>query len=1218
MALLDDFPNFGPIREYEVYAMRGLDQGGALFKYIAGFSDNGTEVLSNDLHYIALTFALVGGLSFLLIPRMRELKNILCWLFIVLVLIVGPYGNKAFFYPAGEVKKDILTLQCKPIKDHQGKDIPNEECAGKTQAANHYFTPHVVIIDAASRLHHAMHDAFFGENGFLGRNIADTTKAIPAFKEMPQLTLASRPDLQQEVSIFSGICSNGQGLNLLTKSPYNENVSIENGLASTPVTLSKTESDALKFKTFTLQDVVNGIHNHTNHHSGMDSLTYPPFGIYYDGPNLIQYTDPDDKSDNPALKNEDDNLKRGLLKYDEKIPHSNDSKYSVGQIYSKIYGINYPEENYNFNNVDAKTPQESKVYSAAAAYSLGLPVDKHTNRQNMGKVRSLIPYYYVPLSEVIDSKKDADNNYYEFSSGTLSYRSTVDSWTGFYTTQNDVIDERVEGNTPDLQQGIDKINQTNLQQVPVALGLLRKQQAEFFESSGWASFLQYSAVGGVRDAAAHYGGPFAYDDPATGDTQQVVPTSMQTGEREYSVVHNCQQFHKDLNDRIARHLLVATQFPEQLISGIAAKYNKIDTFPTTPTTNVMHTGRKEVNILREAYNNYIDPKEKGRRDQNYGSKGGDVSKVTPEVYREFIRKELLRLMITSTFQAEDYYIRKFDPAGAVRNQKIQTASTGEDVIEKFKGPGQILAGITDFISDKIVVIGSWFQGGKVLAYLRFLKIVVSIAILFVLMLTPLLMMMGLLIPSYAPGVLVLTIGSMVVLKAIPIMYTVTDAAMTIVAKTIETSQTFSHNTDQALMLYVMATVYTSIVGVTMWVMFKSGDAGQLANLQQLDGAANKVAETAEGFAKALAVTGAALATGGGAAGLGALAKGKGLSGAALAAAKQGKEVISNSASDIPVVGQVLREANPASAWREGSAYVDAVDKAREMEGSDYEGKGRWAAAMSISSDSKNHDAFMRYKGEVTGAIDSMEDRQTNEKAIEAPDGSLHTRETIARSKGIQASKEYEKSLIENDLSNSGQRAQEVSRVLGTINDRIKEEQATVSKKAVADVGPSQEIVYKKGDPETDKVDKEGYLLDDENKRVQAGTRGGLEDSVAHRFRDEARKIARNSHGEEVPDQIITKLTEKYTLQHFNSSGMTSTLNTEVAMPGGKAGKDIVVKGEVVLKEGHVNHGSQPIISDNVMNGAKIAAVGDQVQKELEKLLEDHPGIALQKGNKKND
>ncbi len=72
------YPDYGPIKELSQFAQDGFAQGSFLFQLFAGEVSG-----SMALHYVGLTFALIGAASILLYKKFHNVKTIGCLSYLV-------------------------------------------------------------------------------------------------------------------------------------------------------------------------------------------------------------------------------------------------------------------------------------------------------------------------------------------------------------------------------------------------------------------------------------------------------------------------------------------------------------------------------------------------------------------------------------------------------------------------------------------------------------------------------------------------------------------------------------------------------------------------------------------------------------------------------------------------------------------------------------------------------------------------------------------------------------------------------------------------------------------------------------------------------------------------------------------------------------------------------------------------------------------------------
>lgn len=171
-------------------------------------------------------------------------------------------------------------------------------------------------------------------------------------------------------------------------------------------------------------------------------------------------------------------------------------------------------------------------------------------------------------------------------------------------------------------------------------------------------------------------------------------------------------------------------------------------------------------------------------------------------------------------------------------------------------PGDIFGEASKFFASVGIRVDSFFSGAKAVVYLKFLKVITNLAIMAVLAITPFIFFMGLLIPSYAMGVLTLSVLSIAVLKIIPITYTFVDAVLSAMERMLADQASVMGDDEQYLLVIMAASLYSAIVAITLFLMFKIGDPSAIAQLGAIDKGANQIADQGNTLAK-----GASLAVG---------------------------------------------------------------------------------------------------------------------------------------------------------------------------------------------------------------------------------------------------------------------------------------------------------------------------------------------------------------------
>lgn len=249
----------------------------------------------------------------------------------------------------------------------------------------------------------------------------------------------------------------------------------------------------------------------------------------------------------------------------------------------------------------------------------------------------------------------------------------------------------------------------------------------------------------------------------------------------------------------------------------------------------------------------------------------------------------------------------------------------------FYAPGQFWGDILEWFANWATQVSSVFVGGIAIAYLKFLSSMLDMALMGMLMFTPLLFIFGIILPSNAMGVLIQSVMIVFIIKFVPVAFSLISFLLSILAEVVGN---VGGGFEVALVVYAAAGLYTGIVGLTMFLLFKIGDyQSNIQSLTQLDSQAKQAAEETQSAArKTAAVAGLAAgapllaATKGG---ISTYIKGGTAGEVASAALKQGNEPLKKGLSQVPFLGSFLDEST--NAW--GEAQRDLAAK-RLAEGGD--------------------------------------------------------------------------------------------------------------------------------------------------------------------------------------------------------------------------------------------------------------------------------------------
>lgn len=287
--------------------------------------------------------------------------------------------------------------------------------------------------------------------------------------------------------------------------------------------------------------------------------------------------------------------------------------------------------------------------------------------------------------------------------------------------------------------------------------------------------------------------------------------------------------------------------------------------------------------------------------------------------------------------------------------------------EIFTFASSIVGGFADSLAGFMTNISTIFKGANAAAYLMFLYHLMNMATLAIILITPLIFIMGVLIPSYAPGVLILSVLAIAVIKIVPITFTIISAILSLI------SMALPEGIEQSILIHAAAGLYTGLVGITMFLMFKIGDPGSsLGALQQMDKSSKQIADASVKLTKTLAIGAAAAAVTGGASIAGGVARlGAAKAAGELAKGKATEEFQKNIVSKALETNELVQ-----GPTRRGADGMEDTFRMRK-------------AALDASKDKAGRDAFKSAagfdesmsRGEKAGFLLSTSMHQTRQAAL---------------------------------------------------------------------------------------------------------------------------------------------------------------------------------------------------------------------------------------------
>ncbi|MFT7432772.1 MAG: hypothetical protein ACI9TY_000393 [Alphaproteobacteria bacterium] len=882
------FPDYGPLKDIAQFSQDGFAQGSLLFKMFAG------EVVGTQaLHYIGLTFALIGALAIVFIKKFHNIVTIVSWTFLVIILLIGPRQSEHFF---AEIKVNV---------------DPSKSTVGSVDNTIYAFTPQAVVIDFMSKIHRAIYLGLFDitdpANPRMRNAITDLVDGVSG-SSPADTQLNERHDILFEIQAYKTLeCGPESSLSLpLYDHEWEKKLMVETPVNSgqwqlkddyvpygiSTVQLSAEKTNALQQNYFKLASIQDLLSNYGSGYAEYHGKVYAPFSVV----NL----DADDVGKT---------LKQSGVKEKE---------------------VDRAVQQYIKNN---------------AAYILN------------GQL-STLSYAMMNKKTLVDDINTADSFRLigpppTLNSPTMMAYITNSRGADDYTTwgATDPIEKRLQSETAsDFNRVITQVSHS------AGIEFERKNPV----ATSWYNMI-IGEGGGTNIGSTPAGIVFItptiisiYDqrksEPVSGRAKR--PLGALAKKPYLNLVNNCAQLHFMIRNHTRDALMfqntwpshgqdvdyIKTGVPNQKTGDFAEPMGLSNTV-TSGTRNFLLYPYRQDNATMQMNGLYLRyqsiAKTMTYQDttvspivEHHALSDASTNVSAAEVARRLIIKNLIDsgfknstmpMVITkgSTIDAKEAQAEAIAASNSNMDKAMQTSGNGHGAEANLKNIGSELGFAVEWVAETATKIGAQFAGIGALAYVKFLQMFISIAIFFILMCTPILFMMGLVVPSHAPGVIVVSLISVLALKAIPIGYTLVDAVMSIAMQRFDILD--YTKLDYALMIYVTAAAYTSVTMVTFFLLFKAGDASTvLGQISQMDSKANEAADTAAAIVKGVAGAAALAVTAGVGGAIGGIASGKGVGKAALSGGNQMKEVFGkNGLSAIPGAGNAFQEVT--GSYREGKA-----------------------------------------------------------------------------------------------------------------------------------------------------------------------------------------------------------------------------------------------------------------------------------------------------------
>tara|TARA_R110000868_G_scaffold218576_1_gene469037 strand:- start:185430 stop:189227 length:3798 start_codon:yes stop_codon:yes gene_type:complete len=897
------FPDYGPLKDISQFTQDGFAQGSFFFKLFAGEISN-----TLALHYLGLTFALVGAILIVFNKNFHNVKTIVSWSFIVLVLLIGPRKSSAFF-----------------------TNIETNTSAGIQKTVEAY-TPQAVVVDIMSKIHRAIYVGFFdiSEPGQprMRNAVEDWTRTATA-SNTSNTQLDERPDIQQEIQAYVTLeCGPSANLaydlyNHTRESAIGTLRSMEE-LAPLPIStyqLTAQESYELQQKVFKVRDINKLLSVYATAYA--NKTTFAPFGVIYtERENMMksleasgvsedaialygksfELADADELEDKVVDLSYAITTRENLMRsWNSSGPYLNHNTATTDIDSPTILGIiNNVEalENHGwtgtFNDfIDDKSPSP---WTHSANSYLGLMDGTDPIEQRLRKVRST-----VFLEQ--QAERDAWNSYVQIP-GSSKDRLNIPMSIGFLTPP---IVEIYKNRAHQSVGGLAKRDMSNFTKYPHVNVLntcaqlhemTRRhiQDAVIFQNAWPNHDEMVTLTGGNQDI---------------GETISMKPGALAKvgGFKHFVAGADKSYLAYPYNADMYSNTNIAMDNLYYLVQNIAKSFTYQDT----------DTG-EEFDALNTNAGN-LNTKEQFAEMLRLATLKSTMDTALKNTNIPFVK-------LSSTANLTKLATEKATSGTTELDTSMQASFSGDMIQKNLPNVGSgVLAWATKYVAEIGTQITAQFAGVGAVAFVRFIQLFISIALFFILMCTPILYMMGLVIPAHAPGVIVVSLISVLALKAIPIGYTLVDAVMSNAMRNYNGVLNLT-DTDYALMLYVTATAYTSVTLITFFLLFKAGDSSAvLGQISSMDNKANEIADSAAKVVKGVALAAAGAVAVGGAGAIAAKSAGKTTGSSLKAGANQGLEIFGREGlGAIPGVGNVAQQV--ITAPREGRAEAGIRDEVK--------------------------------------------------------------------------------------------------------------------------------------------------------------------------------------------------------------------------------------------------------------------------------------------------
>ena len=808
------FPYLSPVLDQRIMLINAFGFQMSLFGAINGSGENHVAALN----YLAMTATLVGALLVIFNAKYRKASTILPWLLLVIITIFAPYGSKLLFSPTtpSGVQKGFTSTS----------DMKNSCLTSPTACG---FTPQLAGIHIASILQLTLSDLF---NSVQWKGLIEGTMASAGLRGTPKLVAS--PEWLDKISNFRKKCGPQFGWDQIVKNRLVTQPSVYAANTNIP-------GDTYFMQTFSdeWKGVIDPYFNQQNPTFEM----YPPKSIYlYDEHNY-----PGDKSPSPEIKNMWNDARNKQAYVD-----------GIQALYRAITGSDKSVD-FRTTSVSAGTPKPNE--DAQAVQEASTNKGEKLSIQEALQEMDASGFFNVTYKGMAwsDSFQGVESGFFF-------------SWAGPKDNQNDNANNTQDSITPSELRGC--YNPGGYEEFGFNFSsdcTLREKFSVKWQAGSIQSFLNGTQGDGSRLSllAAALKNPDSpiYKMPV-GTVSYGMQNPVSTEKAKASEPQAAMSCYREGNNLIDQALNWTLGLAGKakglqplntlLVTQRAVPAKTDDEHVTLKLEQLVSTDHLEMggaldgaevvynpigtNIILAYDRNETNEKNNSRRDDK---QLGDAS-----------RYDILLRTILDGIEQSTALNSNTKAEQKSTSDKTEVALVGNDTLTSVGGS------VATFLADKILEIGAWITGPLSKAIVFFLSVLVDMALMCLIILTPIMFLIGLAMPGSALGLLTIAIMGAFILKTVPITLLILNNVGGMISLMINQGGGANKDAMDNLLILAMGGLYANLVGMTFFLLFKLGDpATVLSKFTALDGSAKQIAD--KGMAATIALASAAgLAIGG--------------------------------------------------------------------------------------------------------------------------------------------------------------------------------------------------------------------------------------------------------------------------------------------------------------------------------------------------------------------